>query len=1237
MALQLFRIGIIGTLFIRCLFSMCLLFMKCFKNLNCVVAIIVLLLVCINMPVISPTQTTTDDPQLKIIKHPPANAIFSQLQPLFLPCSANYTGPYDDGDYDDGDVMDDLQEGEEKAHKMKKTHFTDLKPDDRNEIMIAKNVDSNDDDDEDDGDDSGTGVFFKRDTYGRENKLIYKWLRNGLPLIHRSDFDVFPNGTLKLTKSKSAAGIYQCVVADGSKLGIGAVISTACNVEKAVFARYAAEKNISAETGSFVVIECPFYSVPAANITWRYANNKTIDFNQNNRMFQLLNGSLLITQVKESDSQTYKCTAQNAFFHTRPVRSYSSSLEVVNATESQLKSGMILPLWTAENRTIVVKTGGILKLFCVASSEEVRWTFRQRNGNQSFRINDTSNVLVFRNVSYPTHDGFYNCSTTTDSLMYNVTISVPPTIVQQLNSKTPGIGEFGSFNCTATGNPKPTISWYKNGAPLLFDYIVTYNDSIVNINTYEKEHKGIYQCVAHNSAGEAHSSALYSWINKRITEGPQKVKCYPLNQSSMLIDYENTNRFQWHAIVYYTSTNRSSFIEWKSTFEHNIKRFDGKVIVPISSIDLFDPFMFYMRGMMKIGHEGPSGQKLLYDMSKLSKGTKCALQGLEIYSIVHQTGIFIWWPKLHIANLSHLNIQFRYNDTSNPTKFSDQIIGTKDKLKEMERWDDIQPKLIKIKATTNVYPEFQGTRDRRFVPNNFKQFASSSATASLPLYMNDELKKLETMKRSDKSEGITEVQVQGEVTGILIPNTSFIDVRVLVPVMDTDGELYQDNSYVQWKTISKPSTISQFQIIETESRSITLSSSDKSVACIQACVMTDFATCHLIHAQKSKFRIKNLTPNEIHRIFLYDCVQNYSQLGEFNARTKQDVPGTIKNYTIYNNNGWKLKWSPPDHTTGLQNIRYYEIEWTINDELHSRNVSYDKNYFEFPFGQDDKFNITIRAVSDAHGIPIHINSENISQDRSNLFNTKRRDPTLGILIGTMLSILCIVITLWIIVRYRTCSKHDSGHNVTRNTTSPIPTQSATCNLDLHEMQNLIAKAETLAPNGLVRHSGNGNNAVSERIMLNSSTPKKPRNDEDFSCVIKAKEDEFSSNPAQLHFPAGAETNQSNGATCVDDNNAVLPQKVHSNVKNVFPSTPPNGNLKAPSNPQYSTDSLINTSLFDRSQQQLLNTTIDSNTSNINLSTLNENDDTLELNGDSSYSQQPLHNWNFRRPIIGPNG
>lgn len=39
--------------------------------------------------------------------------------------------------------------------------------------------------------------------------------------------------------------------------------------------------------------------------------------------------------------------------------------------------------------------------------------------------------------------------------------------------------------------------------------------------------------------------------------------------------------------------------------------------------------MFYVRGLEKTGYEkrGGGNQKLLYDMSRLSKGVKCALQG----------------------------------------------------------------------------------------------------------------------------------------------------------------------------------------------------------------------------------------------------------------------------------------------------------------------------------------------------------------------------------------------------------------------------------------------------------------------------------------------------------------------------------------------------------------------------------------------------------------------------------
>lgn len=108
----------------------------------------------------------------------------------------------------------------------------------------------------------------------------------------------------------------------------------------------------------------------------------------------------------------HRCTAQNTYSHSKPSRTFSTSLEVINSSESQLKSGL-LPL-LLENNSIEIKTGENLNLICVAYSENVRWTFRQRNRNESININSTSSVLVFRNVSFAAHDGFYNCSTTTD-------------------------------------------------------------------------------------------------------------------------------------------------------------------------------------------------------------------------------------------------------------------------------------------------------------------------------------------------------------------------------------------------------------------------------------------------------------------------------------------------------------------------------------------------------------------------------------------------------------------------------------------------------------------------------------------------------------------------------------------------------------------------------------------------------------------------------------------------------
>lgn len=114
-------------------------------------------------------------------------------------------------------------------------------------------------------------------------------------------------------------------------------------------------------------------------------------------------------------------------------------------------------------------------------------------------------------------------------------------------------------------------------------------------------------------------------------------------------------------------------------------------------------------------------------------------------------------------------IQFKSDET---TAFSDHVVGTIRNIDEFETWDDVSNDLTNIPATTNIYP------------NDEKIDSITQTTDS-----------------DTNSSSITELRVNGNVTGILIPNTHEIVVRVLVPIVDEDGELSQDTRYVEWKKV----------------------------------------------------------------------------------------------------------------------------------------------------------------------------------------------------------------------------------------------------------------------------------------------------------------------------------------------------------------------------------------------------------------------------------------------------
>lgn len=143
---------------------------------------------------------------------------------------------------------------------------------------------------------------------------------------------------------------------------------------------------------------------------------------------------------------------------------------------------------------------------------------------------------------------------------------------------------------------------------------------------------------------------------------------------------------------------------------------------------------------------------------------------------------------------------------------------------------------------------------------------------------------------------------------------------------------------------------------------------------------------------------------------------------------------------------------------------------------------------QFPASNEENHtNVTIRAVGNfGVGIPIYIvNLDTSNDDKGKTINHQmhQHDPTLGITIGSVLTMCSIGIFIWFCVRHRICQqKRQQSRSTTNNIVSQNPISLPPIyNTDLHEMQSLILKptSPTSIPNGNVKHFYVGNEVKKE--------------------------------------------------------------------------------------------------------------------------------------------------------------
>lgn len=215
---------------------------------------------------------------------------------------------------------------------------------------------------------------------------------------------------------------------------------------------------------------------------------------------------LKLVNISHDDQGRYQCIVSNSFGTT-----YSQKSRI---------SVMIFPNFTKIPENVTEETGQTVKLECAADGEpqpQIAW---QKDGGNDFpaarerrmHVMPTDDVFFIVNVK-PADMGIYSCTAQNlaGSIVANATLTVleMPSFVKPMENKEITAGEPIVLECKATGSPKPTLTWLKDGGPLKVTdrHFFTAEDQLMIIVDTTLSDAGTYECLMNNSLGTEHGTS----------------------------------------------------------------------------------------------------------------------------------------------------------------------------------------------------------------------------------------------------------------------------------------------------------------------------------------------------------------------------------------------------------------------------------------------------------------------------------------------------------------------------------------------------------------------------------------------------------------------------------------------------------------------------------------------------------------------------------------------------------
>ncbi|KAJ8911147.1 hypothetical protein NQ315_008332 [Exocentrus adspersus] len=345
------------------------------------------------------------------------------------------------------------------------------------------------------------------------------WRKDGQTLTIEGRLKLVDGYNLAITDTKTSDdGRYQCVAKNTAGIRESAVAILKVYVKPFMVRP---PEDVTALVGSTVDFSCAVGGDPVPDVLWRRtAPGGTMPLG---RVRVLEDRTLRLEEVTLLDQGRYTCDADNFAGAVS-----ASALLTVHAPPAFTTRPLAQTIETGQEISFHCKVTGNPKPFIFWSFEGDRalvYAGSPFSNYEAFTSSEGHSTLILRDAQVQNSGTVIICSATNvaGSASTRTRLTViskedrpPPVIIRGPSNQTLPIDSVAYLICEANGNPKPVISWYKEGVPLTSTIRINMtNPKRIEISKLEKEDSGSYTCVASSRGGKA------TWAGYLLVENPK--------------------------------------------------------------------------------------------------------------------------------------------------------------------------------------------------------------------------------------------------------------------------------------------------------------------------------------------------------------------------------------------------------------------------------------------------------------------------------------------------------------------------------------------------------------------------------------------------------------------------------------------------------------------------------------------------------------------------------------------